>query len=242
MIADAFAFLTDPQNWTGKLGIPTRLGEHLLFSGIALVIALVIAVPLGLVIGHTGRGATAVSLSANALRALPSFGLLIFFVVLISPHIQGKTILVYLLPTEVVLIILALPSMLGNTVAGVQNVSPAARDAARGMGMTERQILFRVELPNALPLIFSGIRSSALQLIATATIASYVSLGGLGRFVFTGLIQQDYGQMTAGALLVALLAVAVDLMLAGIQRLVVSRGVTGNFRTTPRPVDLVGVA
>lgn len=235
MISGVLDFLTNAANWSGPQGIPARIGEHLWYSVIAIVVALVVALPLGLLIGHTGRGVAAVSLVVNAVRSLPSFGLLIFFVVLLSPLITGRNNLVYLLPTEVVLVLLALPSILGNTVAGIQNADGAARDAARGMGMTSSQVLFRVELPNALPLIISGIRSAALQVIATATIASYVSLGGLGRYVFTGLAQQDYGQMAAGAVLVAVLALAVDLLLALVQRFVVSPGVSGRFRTRAEP-------
>lgn len=244
MINGVIDFLTDPTRWSGPQGIPTRIGEHLYYSGVALVIAVVVALPLGLLIGHTGRGVAAVSLVVNAVRSLPSFGLLIFFVVLLSPLITGRNNLVYLLPTEVVLVLLALPSILGNTVAGVQNADAAARDAARGMGMTSSQVLFRVEVPNALPLIISGVRSAALQVIATATIASYVSLGGLGRYVFTGLAQQDYSQMAAGAVLVAVLALLVDLLLALVQRLVVSPGVSGRFRgrAKPSPITTAVVA
>jgi osmoprotectant transport system permease protein len=165
------------------------------------------------------------------LRALPTIGLLIFFVVLISPHIQGKGDAAYLIPAEIVLVLLAIPSILSNTYAGVQNVDPAARDAAVGMGMTGSQVLFRVELPCALPLIMSGFRSAALQVVATATIAAYVTLGGLGRFVFDGQAQQDYAQMASGALLVAALALAVDLLLALAQRGLVSRGLSGRYST-----------
>lgn len=242
MISGVLDFLTDPAHWSGPQGIPARIGEHLYYSVIAVAIALVIALPLGLLVGHTGRGVAVVSLTVNAVRSLPSFGLLIFFVVLLSPLITGRTNLVYLLPTEVVLVLLALPSILGNTVAGVQNADAAARDAARGMGMTSSQVLFKVELPNALPLIISGIRSAALQVIATATIASYVSLGGLGRFVFTGLAQQDYSQMAAGAVLVAVLALLIDLLLALVQRLVVSPGVSGRFRAQPDPASAATTA
>jgi osmoprotectant transport system permease protein len=187
--------------------------------------------PIGLLIGHTGRGTGVVAGMANSLRALPTIGLLIFFVVLISPHIQGKGDAAYLIPTEIVLVLLAIPSILSNTYAGVQNVDPAARDAAAGMGMTGSQVLLRVELPCALPLILSGFRSAALQVVATATIAAYVSLGGLGRFVFDGQAQQDYPQMASGALLVAALAVTVDLGLAFAQRGLVSRGLSGRYRT-----------
>jgi osmoprotectant transport system permease protein len=151
--------------------------------------------------------------------------------VLISPHISGRSDAPYLLPTEIVLVLLALPPILGNTFAGVRNVEPAVRDASTGMGMTSGQVLFRVELPNALPLVFSGLRSATLQVIATATVAAYVGLGGLGRFLYDGLASHDFAQMTGGAILVAALALAADFVLATVQRFVVSPGVSGRFRT-----------
>jgi osmoprotectant transport system permease protein len=217
MISGIYTFLTTPANWQGPDGIPARLAEHIEYSVIALVIALLIALPVGLLIGHTGKGTAIVAMMANSLRALPTLGLLVFFVVLISPHIHGKGDAAYLIPSEIVLVLLAIPSVLSNTYAGVQNVDPAARDAAVGMGMTGGQVLFKVELPCALPLIMSGVRSSTLQVIATATIAAYVSLGGLGRFVFDGQAQQDYAQMASGALLVAALAMLTDLLLSLLQ-------------------------
>ncbi|MBA2558338.1 MAG: ABC transporter permease [Propionibacteriales bacterium] len=223
------SYLTASEHWTGASGIPTRLAEHVQYSAIALLIALAIGLPLGLLIGHTGKGTAVVAGIANSLRALPTIGLLIFFVVLISPHIQGKGDAAYLIPAEIVLVLLAIPSILSNTYAGVQNVDPAARDAAAGMGMRGSQVLFRVELPCALPLIMSGFRSATLQVVATATITAFVSLGGLGRFVFDGQAQQDYPQMATGALLVALLAVASDLVLALVQRGIVSRGLSGRY-------------
>ncbi len=230
MISSILQFLTDSAHWSGQDGIPTRLVEHLEYCAIALVIACAIGLPIGLVIGHTGRGTAVVAGIANSLRALPTIGLLIFFVVLISPHIHGKGDAAYLIPSEIVLVILAIPAILSNTYAGVQNVDPAARDAAAGMGMTGKQVLFRVEFPCALPLILSGVRGAALQVVATATIAAYVSLGGLGRFVFDGQAQRDYAQMASGALLVAFLAVLVDGALLLAERGVVSRGLSGRYR------------
>lgn len=229
MIGRIIEFLSDPANWQGPEGIPTRLLEHIEYSAIAVLIGLVIALPLGLLIGHTGKGTTVVAGVANSLRALPTIGLLIFFVVLISPHVHGKGDTAYLVPSEIVLVLLAIPPILSNTYAGVQNVDPAARDAAVGMGMTGRQVLLRVELPCALPLVMSGLRSAALQVIATATIAAYVSLGGFGRLVFDGQAQQLYPKMVTGALLVALLAMGTDLLLALVQRFVVSRGLSGRY-------------
>jgi osmoprotectant transport system permease protein len=231
VIAQILQYLTDSVHWSGSEGIPARLVEHIRYCLIALGIALAIGLPVGLLIGHTGKGTAVIAGIANSLRALPTIGLLIFFVVLISPHIQGKGEAAYLIPAEIVLVLLAIPSILSNTYAGVQNVDPSARDAAAGMGMTGSQVLLRVELPCALPLIISGFRSAALQVVATATIAAYVSLGGLGRFVFDGQAQQDYPQMASGALLVAALAVAVDLLLSLAQRGLVSRGLTGRYRT-----------
>jgi osmoprotectant transport system permease protein len=229
MIANILDWLTASEHWSGAEGVPTRIWEHLNYSLIALAVAVVIGLPIGLLIGHTGKGTAVVAALANSLRALPTIGLLIFFVVLISPHVHGKGDAAYLIPTEIVLIVLAIPSILSNTFAGVQNVDPAARDAARGMGMTGRQVLFKVELPCALPLIMSGVRSATLQVIATTTIAAYVSLGGLGRYVFDGQSQQDYPQMASGAVLVALLAMSADFVLAMVQRAIVSRGVSGRY-------------
>jgi osmoprotectant transport system permease protein len=229
MIGDVFDWLSDPAHWQSTnfdTGIWAQLGAHLQYSVIALVIALVIGLPAGLAIGHTGKATWTVS-AMNAVRALPSVGLLVLLVVIIAPHFYGRTDTGYVIPTEIVLVLLAVPSILSNTVAGVQNVDPAVRDAAYGMGMTGPQVLFRVELPNALPLIFSGFRSATLQVIATATIAAYVTLGGLGRFIYDGLAQQDYPQMISGGLLVAALALVSDLLLALVQRYTVSRGITG---------------
>jgi len=236
MIGDTFSWLTDPAHWQSTsfdTGIPGQLGAHVLYSMIALAIALVLALPAGLWIGHTGKATWVVS-AANAVRALPTVGLLVLIVVIIAPHFYGRTNAGYLIPTEIVLVLLAVPPILSNAYAGVQNVSPAVRDAAFGMGMTGPQVLSRVEFPNALPLIFSGFRSATLQVIATATIAAYVTLGGLGRFIYDGLAQQDYPQMISGGLLVAALALVADLLLALAQRYTVSPGITGRMRRSDR--------
>lgn len=231
LLADTFTWLNAPNHWRDSgfdTGIVSQLLAHLQFSAIALAIALLIGLPLGLLIGHTGRGRWLVS-GANAIRALPTVGVLVLLVVIIAPHFYGRTNTGYLIPTEIVLVLLAVPPILANTYAGVDAVDPAVRDAARGMGMTGRQLLLGVELPNSLPLIFSGFRSAALQVIATTTIASYVTLGGLGRFIYDGLAQQDYPQMIGGGVLVAALALIVDGVLALVQRFVVSPGITGRF-------------
>jgi osmoprotectant transport system permease protein len=210
-----FSYLGDPTHWAGSQGIPARLVEHLGYTALTLLIALVIAIPVGAWIGHTGRGGFLVVGLANGLRALPTLGLLVLIV--------GATGLGLLGPITS-LVILAVPPILAGTYAGVRNVDSAVVDAARGMGMRGREVLFGVELPNALPLIIGGIRSSVLQVISTATIAAYVALGGLGRFIIDGLAIRNFPEMIAGSLLVALLAIVADLLLAGLQRLLVSPG------------------
>ena len=222
-------YLGNGAHWSGSDGVPARVLEHLEYTFLALAFVCLIALPLGLFVGHTGRGSVAIAGTANALRALPDFGLLVYVVLLISGKLPAG--LAYLLPSVLVLVILGIPAVLSATYAGIQAVDPAARDAAKGMGMTGSQVLWRVEVPNAMPLILSGVRSSMLQIVATATIAAYVSLGGLGRFILDGQSQRDYSQMAAGAVLVGVLAILLDLLVAGLQRLVVSPGVTGRFRT-----------
>jgi osmoprotectant transport system permease protein len=217
-----FSYLLDPDNWVGGQGVPARLVEHLGYTALTLLIAVVIAVPLGAYIGHTGRGGFLVVALANGLRALPTLGLLVLIVGALGLGLLGPI---------TALVILAVPPILAGTYAGVRNVDSAVVDAARGMGMRDREVLFGVELPNALPLIIGGIRSSVLQVISTATIAAYVALGGLGRFILDGLAVRDYPKMVAGSVLVALLAIVADLLLAGLQRLLVSPG----LRAAPAP-------
>ena len=227
MISQVIDWLTDPANWTGADGIPNRLVEHVQFSVITLLIALVIAVPIGAWVGHTGRARWLVT-SANAVRAVPSLGLLFAVSMLVGPLIKSS--LAFVIPSIVVLVLLAIPPLLSGTYAGIESIDPAARDAARGMGMTGSQVLWRVELPCALPLFLSGLRSATLQVIATATIAASVSLGGLGRFLIDGLANRDSQQMIGGSLLVAVLALAVDGLLALVQRYTVSPGLSGRSR------------
>jgi osmoprotectant transport system permease protein len=231
MIVNVFRWLTNSAHWQGGhgvSGIAAQLQAHVTYSFIAVLIALVIALPLGLFIGHTGK-ATFLVTAANTVRALPTVGVLVLLTVMISPNFHGRTDFGYLIPTEIVLVLLAIPPILSNTYAGVQNVNGAARDAASAMGMTGSQVLRLVEFPCSLPLIFSGLRSATLQVIATATIASYLPLGGLGRFIYDGLAQQDFPQMIGGGVLVALLALLTDFVLAVVQRYTVSRGVSGRF-------------
>ena len=227
--ADAFAFILDPANWGGDQGIAARLGQHLYITALSVVIAAVIAVPLGLLIGHTGRGRAFVIGLTGAARALPTFGVLTFFILVGLGFGYGLS----LPPVIAVLVILAIPPILAGAYAGVEAVDPATVDASRAQGMTEAQILGRVELPLALPLLVGGLRSATLQVVATATIAAYYAQGGLGRYLIEGLRTQDYTRAVLGAILVAALALLLDAAFAVVQRLVSPRGVSrGATRTT----------
>ena len=215
LIDQAYAFLTDPLNWSGTNGIPQRILEHLGYSALTMGIALLVAVPLGLWVGHTGRGSGVVVGLTGALRALPTLGLLTLFTLLLG---------LGLMPPILALVLLAVPPILSGTYSGVAAVSPALVDAARAMGMTEGQTLARVEIPVALPVILGGIRNAALQVLATVTIVAYINLGGLGRYLIDGLAVRDYSRMLAAVVLVAVLALVADALLALIQRLVTSPG------------------
>lgn len=228
MIGSIWSWLTAPAQWSGASGIPTRLSEHLVFSAATLALAASIALPMGVWVGHTGRGKWLIT-GANAARAVPSLGMLFAVALWLGPRLGGDA--AFVVPSLVALVLLAVPPLLSGTYAGIESVDPAARDAAKGMGMQGGQVLTGVELPCALPLLLSGVRSATLQVIATATIASYISLGGLGRFLIDGLAAGDYPQMAGGALLVAGLALVADGLLAAVQRLVVSPGLRTDARS-----------
>jgi osmoprotectant transport system permease protein len=186
-------------------GLGARILEHLQYTGVAVIVSALIAIPLGLVIGHTGRGSFLVVTAVNALRALPTLGVLLLGVLLWG---------LGLLPPTVALTLLGVPPLLAGTYAGIANVDPKVVDAARSMGMTERRVLTRVELPNALPLILGGLRTATLQIVATATVAAYASLGGLGRYLIDGIKVRQFYLALVGALMVTALALLLDGLLA----------------------------
>ncbi|GGM71357.1 ABC transporter permease [Dactylosporangium sucinum] len=205
-----------PAQWSGPDGIPNRVGEHLYYFGLALLIAMALAVPLGLLIGHTGRAGFLVVNLGNAARALPTLGLVGLAVVAFG---------IGLVPTLVPLVALAVPPILVNTYEGIRQVDAELRDAAKGVGMTGREVLLQVEIPVALPLIILGLRTAAIQIVSTATIAAYVGLGGLGRFIFDGLARREYEVMVGGAVLAVLLALLTEAIFTLLARLIVAQGV-----------------
>jgi osmoprotectant transport system permease protein len=216
-------YLLDPANW-GPGGMQDLILQHLGYTAIALGVAALIGVPIGMYVGHTGRGTFLIAGIANALRALPTLGLVILLVMIIAPVFASS--LAFVVPSLIVLVLLAVPPIMTNTYAGIRAVDPAAVDAAVGMGYRPMAVLLRVQMPCALPLVLSGFRGATLQVISTATIAAYVSLGGLGRLIIDGRAQNDYSQMMAGAVLVAALALVVDLGIGLIGRFAVSPGLT----------------
>ena len=218
----AWTWLTSRQQWHGADGIPIRLLQHLGYSGLALLVAALIALPLGVAIGHTGRGAFAIVSLANIWRAIPTLGLLIMMVVYL-----GFSPLTWLIP----LVALAIPPILVNAYEGVLGVDPDLIDAASGMGMTGWQVLRRVEIPVAMPLIMLGLRTAAIFIVATATIAAEIGTGGLGRYIIDGLASNEYGQVAGGAALVVLLALLVQVVFVGLRRLVVPAGLRRAART-----------
>ena len=208
-LRQAFSWLTDSSNWSGASGIPARIGEHLLITAIVVGLAAAIAVPVGVLVGHTRRGAAAVGAVTGAARSIPTLGLLTVF---------GLAFGIGLKAPVLALVILAIPSLLAGTYAGIQAIDPAIPSAAKAVGMSPAQVIGKVEIPLALPVIVGGIRAAVLQVIATATLAAYISDTGLGRYLFSGLKSRDYTQMLGGAFVVILLALIMEVILASLQR------------------------
>jgi osmoprotectant transport system permease protein len=216
VLAQVVQWFTDPAHWSGSDGIPTRLLQHIQLSAESVVIGAVIALPFGIVLGHYGRFAAAAINISNVGRAVPSFALLA-----LSFQVFGLGDA----PIIISLTALAIPPMVTNSYVAMREVDPDVKEAARGMGYRELAQVLRVELPLAVPLIMAGVRTSAVQVVATATLAALIAGGGFGRYIIDGLAQFDYSKLVAGALLVALLALATEAGLAGVERLLVPRGI-----------------
>ncbi|MDO4259917.1 MAG: ABC transporter permease subunit [Actinomycetaceae bacterium] len=205
ILLEALAWLFNPANWVGDGSIPARLLEHLLITAGVVFFTALIALPIGALIGHTGRGAVLVPFSVGAARSLPTLGLL---------TLAGLWLGIGLGAPLLALVILAAPPLLAAAHSGIAGAPPSTVDAARAIGLTEWQVFTHVELPHAAGLILQGLRSTTLQVVATATLAAWTADAGLGRLLFTGLKTRDYAQMIAGALLVVILALVLDFALA----------------------------
>lgn len=208
-------YVTTSENWWGRRGISTRLVDHLRISVAATAAASAVAIPIGLWLGHLRRGGAIATAIVNLGRAVPSFAI----VALALPFSLRYGFGLGFWPTMVALFALALPPIFTNTYAGVAGVDPVVVDAARGMGMRGGEVLWRVEAPVALPLLLTGLRVSAVQVVATATLGAFVGFGGLGAFIYEGFRQNDDGKLLTGAVLVAVLAIATELLFGVGQRL-----------------------
>lgn len=218
LVAEAFAWLLQPERWSGPTGMPVALAQHLGFTFLSVLIAAAIAVPAGWAIGHTGRGREIAVAVSGAARAIPSFGLLVLLVLIMGVlQTQAAAVITFVL--------LGIPSILAGAYSGFEAIDRRVIDAGRAMGMTPWQVLWRIEVPLGLPLLVSGLRAATLQIVATVTIAAYVGLGGLGQYIIQGINLNRFDQVLAGAILVAALALLLDGVFAIAERLVVPRGV-----------------
>ena len=239
--AEVVEWFTDPEHWEGSLGIPVRLLEHVEMSALSVAVAALIALPLGLWIGHTRRGEFVVVSVTNLGRAIPSFGLLFLFVIIFGLGLDTPPALRP--PVLFALVLLAIPPILTNTYVGIQTVDPDTLEAARGMGMTGGQVLWRIELPLAVPIVVAGLRTAAVQVVATATLAAAVAGGGLGRFIVDGFASGNLPQVFGGALMVGLLAIITELGMSLLERATRPRTSTrrqGRADPVPPPAGMVG--
>lgn len=235
LFAEAFAWMLAPAQWTGNYALPKLLVEHLTLTAVSVLIAAAIAVPIGWLIGHTGKGREVAVAISGAARAIPAFGLMILLVLLLGVlRVPQAAIITFVL--------LAIPSLLAGAYTGLEAIDRRVIDSAKSMGMTGWQIFWKVEVPLGLPLLVGGIRSALLQVIATVTIAAYVNLGGLGWPIIQGIPLQKFDQVLAGAILVAALALLVDLILAAVQHAAVPAGLRSGRPIRRRSRDLTPAA
>lgn len=232
MLGLLITWLSDPTRWQGSDGIPTRVGEHVLLSGLALAMAALIALPIGVGLGHAGRGGFVAMNLANIGRALPSMALLAFALPLAFAFNLGLGFW----PTFLALVPLGLPPILTNAYVAIREVDRDVVDSARGMGMNDWQLLRSAELPMALPIIIAGVRNAAVAIVATAPLGALVAGGGLGRYIIDGLQRQEPARLVAGAVLVALMAVITEASFGLLERFAVSPGV--RFTSLDQPGEI----
>lgn len=214
LLGEVARWFADPEHWQGPHGIPVRILEHLELSGLAVAVALLIAAPIALYLGHTGRGGFIAINVANIGRALPSLALLALGLVVAISLGLGLGFW----PTMFALVPLAIPPIMTNVYVAVREVDRDIVDAARGMGFSDGEILRNIEIPLGLPLMLAGIRTAAVNVVATATLGALVAGGALGRFIVDGLALREFDQLVAGAILVALLAIVTELTFSALER------------------------
>jgi osmoprotectant transport system permease protein len=229
-------WIFDPMHWSGADAISTRLWEHVQLSVISLVLACVIAIPIALWVGHTRHGQVVTVQLASLGRSIPSLAILsIMFLIVVRNWPKSAF---GFLPTVVALTLLGIPVILINTYVGIRGVDPDVVEAARGVGMSGRQVLLRAELPLAMPLIMTGLRLAAVQIVATATLAALIGGGALGRYIVDGYAQQDTPMVVAGAILVALLAILTDLLFSLLARIAAPRTSSEGSHPSNQPVTI----
>lgn len=226
LFAEALAWIFSPDRLAGgSLSLPTAVGVHLGYTLLSVLIAAVIAIPLGWWIGHTGRGRGVAVVVSGMARAIPSLGLVVLLVLVLGVTLKGPA-------AVIAFVLLAIPSLLAGAYAGFEAIDRSTIDAARAMGMNGWQVLTRVEIPLGLPLLIGGLRSAALQVVATVAIAAYVGLGGVGFFILQGIQIRDFAQILGGSIVVVVLALLIDAVLALAQRLVTPAGVRARTRAS----------
>ncbi len=227
LFLDAFAWIFSPDRLTGSLPLPVAIGQHLAFTFGSVIVAALIAIPAGWAIGHTGRGREFAVALSGAARAVPTLGLVVLLYLLVGVAYKSQA-------AVVAFVILAIPSILAGAYAGFEAIDRAVVSAARAVGMTPWQVLWKVEVPLGLPLLIGGIRSATLQVVATVTIATYVGLGGLGFYIIQGIQLRDTAQILGASILVVALALLLDGVFALVQRVLVPRGVRARTATPAR--------
>jgi osmoprotectant transport system permease protein len=218
LFSEAMAWLFAAERYTGPDSLQVRIGEHLFYTFVSVLVVAVIAIPLGYFIGHTGRGREIAIGVSGAARAIPSFGLILLLVLLMS--VTQKPLAAF-----IAFVLLGIPSVLAGAYSGLEAIDRRVIDSARAVGMTEWQILWKVEIPLGLPLLIGGLRSATLQIVATVTLAAYIGLGGVGGYIIAGLALRRFDQMLGAALVTVALALVLDGLFALAERLVVPRGV-----------------
>lgn len=235
------AWFADPVNWSGSDGVPARIVEHLILSAVPLILAVAVALPIGAWIGHTGRFPNLVINIANVGRAIPSLAILAIAAMLLQRFLVelGLRDASSEIITMIALFFLAIPPILTNAYVGINEVDDQIVEAGRGMGMRDRDILRRVEIPVGLPVILVGVRTAAVQVVATATLGAVIGTGGLGRYIIDGIAQRGFDEVFAGALIVAALSIATELTFSFIERRATSPGLRGRD-TAPRELAQTG--